>query len=461
MASIHGEGGYGEIQSLDGATIPASPRASHQKHTILENGSTQAQKRFEKVWRKMLDLREEVTQARLALREVAARLKEPRSQLLILNTKLYGIWQRNWNNATEPSRDMVTELYESIQKHLDEVGPLEETYIEQEDELHSLEYRLGEIEERVYGRAVTLDPQSGSHASSSTSPSIRERSPGYDEKPSDAPKDEDAVQRYLDRVGDANIVRERIAQLQQDRDYYIETAKQRAAVGVPQYQPNIEFLADFDSVFEENMQELNTINQDIQRLAVAADIEAPSSPATEVAVVETDDSLPLAMRATWPLPSDTPKEAKPKRSFSYDDLSELRKNDKINLRERINSWILERLRTSRMERLLDSPDIRAEERWDAIVHSWPWESQFPVSSPPPTASCQTQTKSSSAKPTGRSIIEVDKANPPDHGRFATSASGQSKFREFRTAKPASLRSAQTREDADWDWISDFKTSHSH
>ena len=459
MASIHGEDGRFEFQSSDSTAAPASPPALHQKQGILEDAPSQAQKRFDKAWRRMLDLRGEVTQARLTLREMAARLEDPKSRLRSLNAKLYDIWQYHWNSATEPDRDDLTKLYKSIQKVLDEVGPLEEHYNEKEDDLHLLEYRLGEIEERVYSRAVAVDPRSSSSASSLISSSIKEEPSSYSDMTSYNSKHDD-VQRYLDRVGDANIVRERIAQLQQDRDQYAETAKQRAFIGVPQYQPNVEFLEDFDDVFESHMQELNTINQDIRRLAVSADIEVPTSPATEIAVIETDDPIPIAMRATWPLTSEVPKETKPKRSFSYDDLSELRKNDKINLRERVNSWLLERLRTSKLARLLDSPHIQPNERWDAIVHSWPRENEYPTSSPPSTMTSETQRRSSPTKPHIRSNAGIETANPFYHRKVDQTALDQSRVTDFRTSNPKFLRSLQLGEDADWDCMSDFETSRS-
>lgn len=209
---------------LNAASLEASRQDKQLQHPP---GKSQSQQRFDSAWKKMLNLREEVMQARLTLRELGLNLREPRSQVRNLHNQLLTSWQSHWNRGHEPDGDSLTAIYEKMQRLLDDIGPLEEAYSEQEDELHVLEYRLGEIEKKLYSKTVVLNMDLHSDTSSSSSSEVSEvLLPTF----SGGTTNDEAIQRYLDRVGDANIARERVLILQQERDEYFGTAQQRLAL---------------------------------------------------------------------------------------------------------------------------------------------------------------------------------------------------------------------------------------
>lgn len=474
-------GNKGRSQDLNEAGLNAASLEANRQDKQLQQppGKSQSQQRFDSAWKKMLDLREEVMQARLTLRELGLNLREPRSQVRNLHSQLLTSWQSHWNRGHEPDGDSLTTIYEKMQRLLDDIGPLEEAYSEQEDELHVLEYRLGETEKKLYSKTVVLNMDLHSDTSPSSPNEVSEESVILLPTFSGGTTNDEAIQRYLDRVGDANIARERVLILRQERDEYFGTAQQRLALGVPQYQPNVEFLEEFEKNYELRVQEMNAINEDLPQLAAAAGIDNAPENIQDLSLNAPADPWGVTLRATWPqlpVPADG---SKLRRTLSDGDLSKLRKTDTSSFRERINNWILENLAVSKLEQfhqhlILGSPNLQEHEWWDLVLRYWKQESvhSYDLRSRPSPYSTQlnsAQRSSMFGRDAETQLLSQPAIHRSEQQEIAMVNSPQlalktdfagSKWRRLRSVSANWRKPGPALEDLDWDLMSDCETSRS-
>ena len=469
---------YAEIQGLAQGSTQASLTV-HSGEGSKRDKPGKSQQRFDNDWKKMLDLREEVMQARLTLRELASNMREPKSQVQNLHNQLWTAWQHHWNRDHELDRGALNTLYENMQKLLDEIGPLDEAYAEQEDDLHVLEYRLGEIEKNVYSKAILPNRNQHSGTSSSSSSEFSEESAKFRPAFSDSGTHDEAMQRYLDRVGDANIARERVLLLRQERDEYIGAAQQRLALGVPQYQPNADFLEDFDKHYQLRVQEMNAINNDLPQLAAALGIVNAAENVQDLSLEAPENPRGVTPRATWPQPPGLSDRAKLRRTLSDGDLRRLRENDTSNFGERINTWMLEKLAVSKVEQflqdlILGSPNLQEHEWWSLVLRYWKKQSvrSQGLQSPPLSYSSQpnsAQRSSISGLHAKTKLLLQPTMQGLEHENIAIEEGPLSalntdfavpKWRRLRSASAKWRKPRPTLEDLDWDLMSDVETSRS-
>ena len=458
--------------AVDSPTVPEQDVSGQSLQSKL-------QRRFDKAWEKMLDLREDVVQARLVLRESTLKLKEPRAQVQALHNQLWTAWQNHWDRNTIPDRVELTGLYEKMQRLLDEVGPHEAAVKEQEDGLHVLEYRLNDAERDVYSRAILRDHNRTSDVSVSPSDEVSERSWAHTVHhlgERDATQDE-ALQGFLDRVGDAKIAQERVLQLQQERDQYTDIAQHRAALNIPQYQPNAQFLEDFEAEYELRKQELEAINQDLSTLAIAAGIDGASRVGQDTLMNVVNESRGLMARATWPRASSPSNEVPLRRSFSYSDLHDLRQKDRLSFRERINTWMREVFKASkwvRMHQYLTSndPGLPYEEWWRRVKQYWKQESSgsHHLPSRPVSSASQTRASQRSSGDGSKASSPVQQKSKPLPSRDKAAVDVGVSIPDFAFVSSTRKRLHSTsairfkpraiQEDSDWEVLSDFETSRS-
>ncbi|KAL8815521.1 MAG: hypothetical protein Q9223_005348 [Gallowayella weberi] len=224
-------------------------------------------------------LREKVIMARLELRERRVDMRQQHSLVRSLETQLLRHWQKLEGSTDQ---DAVAQLHGELCAALDKLGPIEEEYDEREDGLDTLEYDLESKEARYYRYMTQTDPDE-SDGSPSTNPSSTSSL-------SDEPDQDFLSPEYLyySRVGDAKIVRERLMDLEAQKDQYLDIKREREALGIPLYQENIDFLSQYDSTYAEQQKELEEIEKDLYSLGRQAGFEYADEHQDELEEIERD-----------------------------------------------------------------------------------------------------------------------------------------------------------------------------
>ncbi|KAI4250584.1 MAG: hypothetical protein L6R40_000184 [Gallowayella cf. fulva] len=319
------------------------------------------------------NLRERVVMARLELRERRVGMQQQHSLVRTLETQLLKHWQRLDGS---PDQDAVARLHADLCTALDKLGPIEEDYDEREDGLDTLEYDLEAKETRFYRQITRLGPD-GSDASSSTHRSLTST-------PSDE-LDQDFLSPqslYYSRIGDARIARERLMDLEAEKIQYLDIEREREALGIPLYQDNIDFLSQYDSAYAEHQKELEKIEKDIESLEVQAGFSSANDATAAVTFHELDWQSDLSAGNRQSSPFTAPGQARlslltveePPRRKSENDIKGV-PNDSWSSRDRVNQWILERLKNSPIERarhqaILNDSKLDPEAWWSLVLEFW-------------------------------------------------------------------------------------------
>lgn len=338
------------------------------------------------------ELRDLILQTRLSLRELRTRVGRQGARIREMEVRLWDELRSHRYNTKDLNREMLDELHEEISHALDIVGPEEEEYNEKEDDLNVLEYRLEGLEADLYNDSTTgtseimARPQSLTTISSRRNSTTTMRSQRY-QPDSDV---NSPMHQYLSKLGDARIIRERLHELRSQRSQYLDIQLEREALGLPQYQPNIDFLADYEKIFDEEFSRLQVVEKDVAMLAQKTGLE-PANPSGELAndAMNTDSSqvaTPSPPRQIIAATSASPQPALTLTNFSTLSAT-------FAARQRINEWILLILEISPLERarhkaVLGNPDLDDMEwaslvgkywqRNQAIFDEEPWRSPIPT-----------------------------------------------------------------------------------
>lgn len=318
-------------------------------------------------------LREKVIMARLELRESRVGMRQQHALVRSLETRILKQWQR-YDGSID--HDAVIHLHAELCLALDKLGPMEEDYDEREDGLDTLEFDLEAKEAHFYDQHT----QAALHESDDRLP----MRPSSATTPSDELEQDFLSPRYLyySRIGDAKIARERLMDLEAQKDQYLDIEREREALGIPLYPENIDFLNRYDSEYAEHRKELEKIERDIQSLEAQAGLPYAKDMVDPVIFHETDwhAEANTGDRQSSPISepgqagrSGPPLEDYPRRK-SENDVWNL-PNDPRSSRDRINQWILERLEISRFERArhkaeLNNPDLDDEAWWRLVRQFW-------------------------------------------------------------------------------------------
>ncbi len=353
----------------NGSAGHPSSDGDHFSHTRATVG-TQPSRALRK---EVSHLREKVIMARLEVRERRAVMRQQHALVRSLETRLLKQWQRYEGSADQ---DAVIHLHGELCLALDKLGPLEEDYDEREDGLDTLEFDLEAKEARFYEEHSEVGPDgradypSTQHSSTSTLSDELDQdflSPQY---------------LYYSRIGDAKIARERLMDLEAQKDQYLDIERERGALGIPLYQENIDFLSQYDNEYAEHQQELERIERDIQSLGIQAGFSTANDTIATVtfhepeweAETKTDNrqSSPVAEPGqpgqSGPLLEESSRRRSENDSWTIP-------NDPRSTRDRINQWILERLKHSPIERArhkaeLNDPSLETDAWWSLVCQYW-------------------------------------------------------------------------------------------
>ncbi|KAL8706119.1 MAG: hypothetical protein Q9201_000821 [Fulgogasparrea decipioides] len=332
---------------------------------------------------KISHLREQVIMGRLELREQRVGMREQHGVVRSLEAQLLRQWQRY---GASLDQDAIDRLHTELCTALDELGPMEEEYDEKEDGLDTLEYDLEASETRFYRRYAQSDP-GGSHRTSSPCCSPTSTFSEEPDLPPTAPQDFLSPRYlYLSRIGEANAVRERLMELEEQKAHYLEIERERNALGIPLYQENVEFLSNYGNTYAEQVEALEMIEKDIQDLAMRIGYSSEKN-ANDPVIVRgvgrhSENNAGYRQRS----PATEPGQAGQSNESIKESLRRKSETDVWNLpddpqssRDRINQWILGRLKESRFEEamhrtilheLLNDSKLDRKRWWKLVREYW-------------------------------------------------------------------------------------------
>lgn len=219
--------------------------------------------RRDKLKAQINELRNQIARLRLEIRELRVEPQQGGARIWEMMGQFW--WElRSLAEIHPKANQSLKGLRDQIQSSMDEIGPKQASYDEKEDDLIFLEYQLKNKETRL-DKLESRNEKSSAVALSD--PSSKSSSPKSRNPTSQFTEDESSLaHRYLSRVGDANIVNERLMDLTEERAHYLDLERDRVARGYELYQPNADFLAGFDVMYADHIEQLREINEDIQKL---------------------------------------------------------------------------------------------------------------------------------------------------------------------------------------------------
>lgn len=325
-------------------------------------------------------LRGRVTRSRLELRELRVQLRQHHVHIREMQTLFWRCLQKQWNENGEPNQPTLQKLYDEILTALDEIGPEEESYNEKEDDLDLLEYKLGKMEDRFYALDAPSEDSSTVEFASATSNASSPRS--WNTTPNYAKDGDFLSHRYRSRVGDANIMKERLLELTTERAQYLDTEANRRAMDLPLYQPNVDFLATFEEVYTTHLEELHRIEEEVVDLKAKMNKTYPDS--KEGLPVQADALIPHLPYSQVTYQSSKPSRCSQSSTNRQSGGGIIRVPvDASSVRQRINRWILDGLMSSALERarhqaILHNRNID-NTQWRSLVFEY-WKSDRASSS---------------------------------------------------------------------------------
>jgi hypothetical protein len=281
--------------------------------------------------------------------------------------------------AENPSLQTSTifTLYEDCQKTRDLYQPLEDNYNTAENQLDQKDFELGEIEDENLAReeSEVFEPNDGDDVSAEldgmqdSSVSI-----GSDAQFTRYPP---VVLDYFSRIGDANLIRERLDDLRGHRATLVEHQQSREHLGIPLDPESEQFLADFDKVHTQLLAQLADAEDDISRVKTSCERAGLLNGDGTVQNEEDEQDEGILTFGSTRTDRDSLLLREQDKRLTFSDISiDSTETWRINKAEFIDRWFLVGLRGSRLEishlkSLLDLQALNVDgERLNELVLEW-------------------------------------------------------------------------------------------
>lgn len=227
---------------------------------------------YQKLHSQIQSLRIKVTRKRLNQRQQRVALREQRQKTVDYEVKFHEDLQRSSGERGNVKGIDLKRCLEGLCEARDKLGPMEEEYNEVEDDLDVLEYRLENQEKEFYALSGILESVGSPRSSIYSSSPERTQQESMSYSVWDAAEDSLPKTRYLSRLGDANILRERLEDLIEEQMEYVELEEQRRSYSILPYPPNITFMANFPLVYTQLVEELRQVENHVRQLKDEAGI---------------------------------------------------------------------------------------------------------------------------------------------------------------------------------------------
>lgn len=319
---------------------------------------------------KVMEKQNAVTAKRARARELRVCLRNKRDEEGHLRAELLKSLNLAVTLGRPGNADSMLSTAEQFQTSSDAYLVLENEYHQFEDQLEQDEYVLDKMEQRLSSLLERFTSLIGSKIrdqgglqssvvddsdddSSSTSSSEHDKYPPL-------------LLEYLSRVGDARILRERLADLECEQVELSEKKESFSRLGRELDEESQAFLSSYEEMKLELQKELHDAEQDVARLKVDCEDEGllPRSP---------QDST--TTRFYQSLKEELPKKDDPLWSPGLEDTCPFFEQDmsqRLNMPTFINKWILHQLRHSSIEisRLKSILQLEWNIGWETSIRSW-------------------------------------------------------------------------------------------
>jgi hypothetical protein len=328
----------------------------------------------------------EISSKRLQARELRIALKYKREEEGIaraeLQKKLYALSAK----GVPEDLQAIIPLLERTQSCSDSYLVLENEYHHVEDQLGQDEYTLSKMEQKLSSTlkrlSTTIDYNDGDNLHSQRS-STSSTAISYVDYPP-------LLSEYLSRVGDVNILEERLLDLDRELFDIKEQERLRFGLSIPLGEESRQFLVDYDQRQSEIQAELDMAKEDVVRLRAKCKEEGILGHGQGGGQGGDQDVCfsPVELK------NMSQENKDPLRVSEFEDNSpffEPNSSQSVNTTEFVNKWILHKLRHSAMEilQLKSNPTLQelSQEGRDSLTFSRlvlnMWFKDDAVAIPPP------------------------------------------------------------------------------
>jgi hypothetical protein len=331
--------------------------------------------KFKYTKKQLGQLRLSTLQTRVKAHEMRNALRRERSETTDADVRFMTALQSFMSQTQSKLPDRLLQLYEDCQTTRETYLPLEDDYNATENKLDRQEYELGNVERRFYAR---LDGEAAGSYSEPEGSMVFGDSDGLAQStPSVGTFSEYPARliEYFSRIGDSNIVRERLENLRGHRAALVEEQSTREAFHLSLDLEAQAFLQNFEQSHTLMQNKLAHIEADVDRLKVLCQEEGLLDPEGEIARTGDDPDLRLELvepnrHPLLALDSD--------QDLRFSNISPSPTGNRLSKSKFINKWLLGGLRGSLREirRLKSMPelqdmDIDPETLKSLVIAWWP------------------------------------------------------------------------------------------
>ncbi|PVH78965.1 hypothetical protein DL98DRAFT_533328 [Cadophora sp. DSE1049] len=347
--------GPGQVSATSESKSPIiGPTTSHvQADSLSSHDWTRIRRLRTEIWGQ----RSRMQECRSVLRD-KQQLKAVADDQYIQYVRLHGHGIRFGNRTLSDEPTEVNMLFQACETARQEYGPLEDNCNALESNLTVLEFELDRLEGKFYDRSSRHRTSLTANYDSTHRSTMLPSSSSSDNGSEEAREFHPLVSKYLSKLGDVDIYRERLDELLEERYILEEEKEKRARVGLRLSDENEQWLADYSKVeaglieqFESAQKEAEKLKQEcLSQNLVDEDGEPTNQEYQErLAFVEElkdagKDEASEYVKYPTLLPSPGAKLVKSVPS------SVLFANDVTHISSvRVNWWILEQVRRSALE----------------------------------------------------------------------------------------------------------------
>ncbi|MCJ1244518.1 hypothetical protein MMC30_001716 [Trapelia coarctata] len=308
---------------------------------------------------KLRELRDKLYRSRLRLKERRSELREERATAGEIEAQLADLLRRAWQEGSLPEKARYEQLYNQLQNARDEITGLEYDYEQEENEHEVMEAELEKDEEQQDGESDagpfesnTNETRSQSGEDSAAPKSSRESSPPSTAFSNVRRAQRDAIlKQYQSRLGDGNIMWERLQDMLQAYSRSIKVYYARKAVSGVDITPELQKVHESQDLCLKAKSDLELIRGEIQTLEQQA--REASMEVSPPFWISNEQSIPPSQPASVMITTPLAVTQQGGSAMTYVQ------NNASAAEARVDIWILESLEESVLEHVRHKATLQA------------------------------------------------------------------------------------------------------
>lgn len=247
---------------------PFNPPGPSFSRGLAVNSQIQARMLSDKEWTRIKSLRAEIWSLRSRVHEKQKVLREKQDakseadNIYFQNVRMHRLGMAYGNQGTSKEQKTMEELFQDCETARDEYGPLEYDCTMLENHLGIREYELQKLEEKLYDRQIELPSSQVNELDtdlhSSISSTYSESEMGLQLYP--------LVSEYRSKLGDVEILRERLDGHQEEKDILEEEKEKRQRVNLELAQEDETWLDNYSSIENDLLSQIKAAEDEAENL---------------------------------------------------------------------------------------------------------------------------------------------------------------------------------------------------